>query len=355
MRVLLSGHNGYIGSVAARVLAAAGYTVVGLDSGYYAACTLPGTKEPTLQTIHRDIRDLPSADLIGFDAVVHLAALSNDPLGALMPQLTDEINCRAAIRLAQLAKQAGVQRFVFSSSCSVYGASAGEAPVDETAEPQPLTAYARSKVQAERGIACLADDTFSPVFLRNATAYGVSARFRTDLVLNNLVGWAWTTGAVRLMSDGSAWRPLIHIEDIAQAIVAVLSADRAVMHNHIFNVGQDSENYRVRELAMLVAGVVPGTRVEFAPGSTADQRSYRVDFTKISSRLPQWQPSWDARRGAQELYEAFRVAHLTEEEFTGHRYIRLKHLQYLLAEGQLDPSLRRRVIERVVPGSSGSV
>lgn len=355
MRVLLSGHNGYIGSVATRVLEEAGHTVVGLDAGYYADCTLPGTEEPTRLTIRRDIRDLTTADLVGCEAVVHLAALSNDPLGELMPQWTDDINCQAAIRLARLARQAGTRRFVFSSSCSVYGASAGETPVDEATEPKPLTAYARSKVKAERAIACLADHTFSPVFLRNATAYGVSARLRADLVLNNLVGWAWTTGAVRLMSDGSAWRPLVHVEDIAQAFVAVLAADRTVIHNQIFNVGRAKENYRVRELAMLVAEVVPGAQVEFAPGSTADQRSYQADFTKISSRLPQWQPSWDARRGAEELYEAFQVARLTEAEFTGHRYIRLKHLQYLLAEEQLDPSLRWRVAERAVLGVTGSV
>lgn len=346
MNVLLSGHNGYIGSVAVQLLTTAGHEVTGLDIEYFAECTLPKVQELKIASVRKDIRDLTVNDLAGFEAVIHLAALSNDPLGELVPRLTHEINCQATVKIAKFAKQAGVRRFIFSSSCSVYGASEIEKPIDEKTKPNPISAYALSKVQAEHEIARLADDKFSPVFLRNATAYGVSPRLRVDVVLNNLVGWALTTGVVRIMSDGMAWRPLVHISDIARAMVAVLEADREIIHNQIFNVGRNTENYRVRELASIVSETIRGVRVEYAAGSSPDARSYRVDFTKIASLLPQWQPRWDARKGVQELYRAYQVAQLTEAEFTGHRYIRLKHLQQLLINKQLDESLRWLVNER---------
>ena len=338
MRVLLTGHLGYIGTVMAPLLAEAGHEVVGLDSGLFEQCTF-GEPPRQFPYIRKDIRDATPADLEGFHAVLHLAGLSNDPLGNLNPQLTYEINHLASVHLAQSAKQAGVERFVFSSSCSTYG-SAGDKILDESAEFNPVTPYGTSKVLVERDVSKLADSRFSPTFLRNATAYGVSPRLRFDLVLNNLVAWAFTTGRVYIKSDGTPWRPIVHIEDISRAFLAALEAPCEVVHNEAFNVGRSEENYQVRDLAEIVKETVPGCKIEYAADAGPDKRCYRVDFSRISRALPGFQPQWDARKGARELYEAYQKVDLRHEDFEGARYKRIDHLQGLLASRRLDSTLR---------------
>ncbi len=338
MRVLLTGHAGYIGSIMAPMLVNAGHDVVGLDIELYRECTF-GENGPQIPAMTMDIRDVGSQELRGFDAVVHLAGLSNDPLGDLDPEITYEINHLASVRLAEAAKRAGVQRFVFSSSCSTYGA-AGEAPIDERAEFRPVTPYGRSKVLAERDISALADSSFSPTFLRSSTAYGVSPRLRFDLVLNNLVAWAVTTGQVYLKSDGTPWRPVVHIEDISRAFLAALAAPREVVHNQAFNVGTTSENYRIRELAEIVSQTVPGCEVRFAADAGPDTRCYRVDCGKIGNMLDQYRPVWTATTGARQLHAALRGSGITVEEFEGSRYKRIAHIRKLQADGVLDRHLR---------------
>ncbi|MCB0107441.1 MAG: SDR family oxidoreductase [Caldilineaceae bacterium] len=338
MRLLVTGHQGYIGVVLTPMLLAAGHEVVGLDSDLYRRCTFGGplTKVPSLR---KDLRDVQQEDVEGFDAIIHLAALSNDPLGNLNPDLTYAINHRASVRLAELAKAAGVERFLFSSSCSTYGA-AGDTILTEEAEFNPVTPYGHSKVLVERDVSQLADDDFSPTFLRNATAYGVSARHRFDIVLNNLVAWAYTTGKVYLKSDGSPWRPIVHIEDISRAFLAVLEAPRSIVHNEALNVGIDSENYRIRELAEIVKATVPNCVVEFAPDAEPDKRSYQVNFGKIKRLLPHFEPQWNAKRGAEELLKAYRATGLRLEDFEGPRYKRIDHIKLLRSEGYLDDELR---------------
>ncbi len=352
MRVLLTGCSGYVGAVARNVLALAGHDVVGLDTGLYEGCDLAPLPAPPPPELQRDVRDVEPADLDGTDAIVHLAALSNDPLGELDTSLTFAINHEATVRLAKLAREAGAERFVFASSCSMYGASGSSAPIDETAPLAPLTAYAESKVRAERSLADLASDDFSPVFLRFATAYGVSPRLRLDIVLNNLVGWAIATGAVRLQSDGTAWRPLIHVEDMAHACAAALAAPREAIHMNAFNTGDTSANYLIRDLALIVADAVPGSEVTFAEGAGADPRSYQVDFSKIASVLTGFSCTWDARRGAEQLAAAYRAAEMDEAMFGGDRFTRLARLKSLLSGGVIDGELRWR--ERAVAGAASA-
>ena len=340
MRVLVTGHNGYIGTILVQMLQAAGHDVVGLDNYLYEDCTF-GDDVADVPALRMDVRDVTAAQLEGFEAVLHLAAISNDPLGDLQPDTTFDINHRAASRLAHSAKEAGVSRFIFSSSCSLYG-QAGDEFLDEEAAFNPVTPYGESKVLAEQDMRKLADDDFSPTYLRNATAYGVSPRLRGDLVVNNLVGYAVTTGEVLIKSDGTPWRPLVHIEDISRAFLAVLHAPRDVVHDRAFNVGQTEENYRISEVAEIVEAVVPGSRVQYAEGGGPDVRCYRVNCDRLAALVPAYRPEWTVQRGVEELFAAFTRHAITLEDFESSRFLRLKHVRELQEQGMLDEQLRRR-------------
>jgi nucleoside-diphosphate-sugar epimerase len=338
MRVLVTGHHGYIGSVLAPFLAAAGHDVVGYDTQLYRGCDFVRDRGTISESV-ADVRDVATTDLEGLDAVVHYAALSNDPLGDLDATLTEDVNRDGTLRFAAAARDAGVRRFIFASSCSMYGASGTEEALDEQAPLQPLTPYAESKVRAEEGLFALAGADFVPVSMRNATAFGVSPRLRLDIVLNNLAAWAQTTGRIRLLSDGMAWRPLVHVEDVARATLALLDAPEDQVREEAFNVGTDDQNYLVRQLAEMLAGIT-GCAIEVAEGSSADQRSYRVDFSKLARTFPDLTLEWNAERGARELIDAYQEVGLTKDDFDGDRYIRIRRLKSLLEEGKLDADLR---------------
>lgn len=338
MKVLLTGYHGYIGCVLAPMLREHGHEVIGLDNHLFEGCDFgEGPEAP--RVLRKDVRDAELSDLEGVDAVIHLAGISNDPLGDLNPECTYDINHLATIRLAKLAKQAGVPRFLQSSSCSLYGAQ-GDDYIDESGEWNPVTPYGVSKERVETDLAALADEDFSPVFLRNATAYGVSCRLRADLVVNNLTGYAFTTGEVLLKSDGTPWRPLVHIEDISRAFVAALQAPRERVHGEAFNVGSTRENYRIREVAEIVERVVPGSKVKFSEGAAPDKRNYRVNCDKIHEVLPDFRTEWTVERGVEELYEAYKAHGLELEEFLSSRYLRIKRVSELQGSGRLDAKLR---------------
>ncbi len=342
MRVLLTGHLGYIGTILAPMLRKSGHEVVGLDTNLYAQSTF-GELSCNFDGIRKDIRDVQAHDLEGYDAIIHLAGLSNDPLGDLNPELTFEINHLASVNLARLAKKVGIKRFLFSSSCSNYG-TAGDRLINEEGVLQPVTPYAKSKVLSEQDISRMADSSFTPTFLRSATAYGVSPRLRFDLVLNNLVSWAFTTGRIYLKSDGTPWRPIVHIEDISRAFVAVLEAPIEQIHNQAFNVGRTAENYQMKDLAEIVKNTVPNSEIEYAKNAGPDKRCYRVDCSKLAKKIPGFKPQWNARKGAKELYTHIQKYGLSLEDFEGPRYKRVAHLQQLLTKGYLDSSLRWQVL-----------
>lgn len=340
MRVLLTGHQGYLGTVMAPMLAKAGHEVTGLDSGLFADCVLgPAPIDPPGHQI--DLRDVTSQHVGGFDAVIHLGALSNDPLGSLAPDLTYDVNHHASVRLAKLAKEAGVGRFLYASTCSVYGASGSDALVDEDAPLRPVTPYAESKVRVEDDLIDLADDDFTPVFLRNATAFGFSPRLRADIVLNNLVGVAHLTGEARVLSDGTPWRPLVHAQDIAAAFIAALDAPRRTVHGKAFNVGTEQNNLTVAEIAGQVVEAVPGATLVITGESGPDPRSYRVDFSRIRAAMPSFEAAWTVKAGAIELADAYQRYGLTEHDFN-RRFTRLARLSDRRDAGTLDGTLRPR-------------
>lgn len=345
MKVLVTGNLGYIGTVLTPMLLERGHKVSGYDCDYYDGCTFGNHILNNIETIKKDVRDIEVDDVKGFDAVIHLAALSNDPLGNLNPDLTYEINYRASVRTAKMAKAAGVRKFIFSSSCSNYGAG-GDSFLTEDCRFNPVTPYGESKVMVEKEVSLLASDDFCPVFLRNATAYGVSPRLRFDLVLNNLVAWAYTTGKILMKSDGTPWRPIVHVRDICHAFISVLEAPEEVVNNKAFNVGITRDNVQIRKIANIVGDVVPGCRVEFADGASSDKRNYKVNCDRLSGIVPAFRPEWDIRKGAEELYRAYEINEVTLEEFEGPRYKRIAHIKKMIKEGRLDKTLRFNADEK---------
>jgi len=341
MKVLVTGHRGYIGTAMVPMLLNEGFEVIGLDTDLYRYCTY-GEDFIEVPTIEKDVRDITVDDVDGMDAVVHLAALSNDPLGNINPDLTYDINHHASVRIAEVARTAGVRRFIFASSCSMYG-KAGDDVLDETAVFNPVTAYAKSKVYVERDVSQMANDNFSPVFMRNATAYGVSPRMRFDLVINNLVAWAFTTGRILMKSDGTPWRPLVHIEDISQAVICTLKAPQETIHNLAVNVGSNNENYQMRDLARLVKETVPNCEIDHAEDAGPDTRCYRVNFDKIHTVFPDFKTKWTAKKGVEQCYASYLKCGLGKDDYEGIKYKRIAHIKNLIAEGKLDADLRWQI------------
>jgi Nucleoside-diphosphate-sugar epimerases len=338
MKILVTGNNGYIGTVLCKKLLEEGWDVTGLDTGFFRGCDF-FSPDYSIKQIDMDVRDVRESLLAGFDAIIHLAALSNDPMGDLNPALTSKINYLASVDLARMAKKAGVSSFIFSSSCSVYGV-AGDKMIDESGMLSPATEYARSKVETEKEVAKLASGSFSTVFLRNATVYGVSPMLRVDLVVNNLVGWAFTTGRIRLMSDGTPWRPLIHVQDLCKAFIAVLKAPRDLVNNQTFNIGINGGNYRIKEIVDAIKLVMPECRVDYTGEHGSDTRTYRVNFDKAAGILGNYfKPDWDIHKGIRELIGAYKIHELKEPEFVGDKFIRLKKINRLLCENKIDKSL----------------
>ncbi|WP_448596828.1 NAD-dependent epimerase/dehydratase family protein [Thermoleptolyngbya sp.] len=334
MKVLVTGTEGYLGCLLAPLLMDRGFDVVGVDTGFYKVGWLYNGTNKTAKTLNKDIRHITAEDLEGVEAVVHMAELSNDPTGQLSPNITYDINHKGSVRLAELSKQAGVRRFVYMSSCSVYGVASADVVTEET-PVNPQTAYAECKTLVERDVKPMADDNFSPTFMRNATAFGASPRMRFDIVLNNLSGLAWTTKEIKMTSDGTPWRPLVHALDIAKSIICVLEAPRDIVHNQVFNVGDTANNYQVKEIAEIVAETFPGCALSFGDNGS-DNRSYRVSFEKINTQLPGFKCEWDARRGAEQLYKVFSQIDMTKEVFEARGFTRLKQLEYLIRTQQID-------------------
>ncbi len=340
MNVLVTGNNGYIGSMLTDFLLKRGYSVRGLDTNYFRGCEFDRTTAIELEQINKDIREVSRDDLEGIDAIIHLAAISNDPVGALKPEITHQINYEATVRLAKLSKKLGIQRFIYASSCSMYGIVRGDRVVDENSPLAPVTEYAKSKVKSEKALLRMADKHFSPVFLRAGTVYGIAPMLRCDLVVNNLVGWAHTTHKIRIMSDGTPWRPTIHVEDVCRAYLACLEAPLELIHAEAFNVGRNEENHQIRDIADKVKSVVPDCEVEYTYEHGPDTRSYKVNFDKISTVLRNFfHPCWNVEMGIRQIYEAYKAHGLTYEEFTGNKYIRLNQIKKLLHENKLDDDL----------------
>ena len=341
MRILVTGHKGYVGTIMVPLLQAEGYDISGLDSNFYNSNNVENNMYD-IPYLKKDIRDVESSDLRGYEAIIHLAALSNDPLGNFDPELTYSINNYASFNLAKLAKKVGVEKFLFASSCSVYGASNGKMMTEES-EINPVTPYGISKARAEVSISKLADSTFSPTFLRPATSYGASSMIRSDLVLNNLVGWAYLTGKVFLKCDGTPWRPLVHVEDFSRAFIEVLNSTRDLVHNQVFNIGITNENYQVRDLAEIVKETVPGSRIEYAKDAGPDKRNYRADCSKLAQTLPEFKPQWNVRRGAKQIYNTYKKSTMaTIEKFEGPPYNRIAQIKKLIKKGLIDKNLRWR-------------